>query len=75
MINSTLILEALRAKGIDFLFLGLAVMYFYTENQEVKAQATACASAHIEFVKQENNELKVILQRNTVALEKILEKL
>lgn len=75
MNSTTFFLEALRKKGIDFLLFGLAIWYVVLENKEVRSEASACAEARLEYMRDENSHLKVLVERNTIALEKILEKL
>ncbi len=74
MNSTTFFLDALRKKGIDFVLIGAAIWYVVLENQEVRKEAQNCTQARIAYMESQNALMLEIVNKNTIAIEKILEK-
>lgn len=67
----TYILEQLRLHGLSFLLLGAITYYFFTKVEALSEEVKACNNEVITVYREERNELSKVIERNTIALEKL----
>jgi len=65
------ILETLRANGLNFLLMGLAVWHLQLQNMDLRKDISNCQAGQIEFLTSKNEQLMKALDSNTNALNRI----
>lgn len=67
--------ELLKRQGLSFLLLGIMTAFFYNQNKELADEIDDCNQAIIDKYQDENERLMLVIEANTMALERINAKL
>lgn len=68
----TVIVEAAKKHGIAFLVMLALVVYFHRQNEKLEQKFDICNSKVIEMYQSHNTQLIQALERNTLALERLV---
>ncbi len=68
---ATWILNTLRAYGLPFLLLGVAVLYFHSRTEKLETAIELCQKNHLETIEMQNGALIRALNDNTQALNRL----
>jgi hypothetical protein len=64
--------EILKKQGVSFLLLGIAVWYFYLENNDLRSEVKSIQADVIKSYQNDNAEMRKVIERNTIVMEAIL---
>ncbi len=71
----TTLIDMLKKQGLSFLLLGVAVYFFYGQYNVLSDKINDCNQAIIDHYERENEKLYEVIERNTMALDRINEKM
>ena len=72
--NNEILMEfygILKKQGLSFVIMGIAIWYFYGEQQRMQSEIKQCNDSFISYMNENQIKLISVIEKNTAALENL----